>query len=501
MLAEPHAPDRTDVATPRLALLFLALGVAFDLAVNGQRPGAGIAIFVALLVAGTRPFLRREPSDDVLLGGVVVLAAFAAVRASVPLIVLDLGAACGLLVVVAARDETGVWRSPLESFLRRALHVAVAGLRAPAALLVPLARATARIPSAAVRATLRTIVVAVPILALFAVLLGSADRVFGDLILPTLPDWDLADGASHAALTFIGALGVATLWRASLRPVTTGPPSEEPLLPRVGFPELATVLGGIVALFSVFVGVQFAVLFGGAERVEVTPGLTYAEYARSGFFQLLAVALLTVVVILGGWDLGRRAGARQERAFRLLVTAMVALTAVILASALMRLALYEATFGFTLARLGGYVAICWIGAALLALLGAIWTGTRDRVIPAMLALGLVALLVVNVVNPERFVAERNAARFGHIGKIDAWYLADELGHDAVPTIVALLPRVGRADADVLRGALCRHALELEEGRGWRSANLGRARAADALARAGISVETCAGRARGALGEG
>src|SRR5204862_2175991 len=126
------------------------------------------------------------------------------------------------------------------------------------------------------------------------------------------------------------------------------------------------------------------------------PGLTYAEYARSGFFQLAVAAALTVVVIIAAWDAGRRDHASHERSFRALVTAMVALTAVVLASAVTRLALYEGTFGFTVRRFFGYVAIISIGAVLVVLLAAIWTARRDRLIAGFLLVGILSTLAVNV---------------------------------------------------------------------------------------------------------
>jgi hypothetical protein len=53
------------------------------------------------------------------------------------------------------------------------------------------------------------------------------------------------------------------------------------------------------ALVAAFVLVQLTVLFGGSRHVLRRAGPTYAEYARSGFWQLLAVSALTLLVIAG----------------------------------------------------------------------------------------------------------------------------------------------------------------------------------------------------------
>ena len=48
----------------------------------------------------------------------------------------------------------------------------------------------------------------------------------------------------------------------------------------LGIVEVGTVLGLLGLLFLAFVAVQVRYLFGGAERVVSTAGMTYAEYAR-----------------------------------------------------------------------------------------------------------------------------------------------------------------------------------------------------------------------------
>ena len=60
---------------------------------------------------------------------------------------------------------------------------------------------------------------------------------------------------------------------------------------RLGAVEAATILLVVDALFAIFVTLQLAWLFGGRDTLAMT-GLTYAEYARRGFFDLVIVAVL-----------------------------------------------------------------------------------------------------------------------------------------------------------------------------------------------------------------
>ena len=116
---------------------------------------------------------------------------------------------------------------------------------------------------------------------------------------------------------------------------------------------------------------------------------------------MIIVAALAVVVILGAWDLGKRTSSQDRGTFLGLTTVMVGLCGVILASALKRLMLYERAFGFTLMRFAATVVIGWIAFVLLAVLVTSWRGARDRVVAAILTGAVAALLVANVVNPDR----------------------------------------------------------------------------------------------------
>lgn len=418
-----------------------------------------------------------------------MLSIFPALRASVPLIALDVLAVSALFGLVATQDMGPLSSTTLTRLVRRGLAILNRTLHVPRFLAAPLALPVERRRAAVV---LRAALIALPVLAVFASLLASGDRVFARVLSSFLPEWNVGNIVSHVILTLVGATLVAILWRSARGDTRRESPARE--TPRVlvlGFAEWVTVLAGINALFATFVVVQLAYLFGGVRRVEVTPGLTYAEYARSGFLQLGVAAGLTVLVILAVWDAGRRDRLSHERWFRGLVSGMVGLTAIVLVSAVKRLALYEGTFGFTINRFFGYVAIIAIGGVLLVLISTIWTHRRDRVVAGFLLVGFAALLAVNIINPDRFVAERNVARFDAVGKIDAAYLGFELGDDAIPVLASLAGRLPPDDAATLREALCARAETIGSEPSWRSVNLGRSSARTALDGAGITAQRCA----------
>jgi hypothetical protein len=162
----------------------------------------------------------------------------------------------------------------------------------------------------------------------------------------------------------------------------------------------------LVVLFAAFVTLQLTALYGGHDYVLRTAGLTYAEYAREGFAQLLAAAALTLAVIA--------AAARWARVSRLLLGALCALTLVVLASALTRLDLYMDAYGFTRLRLSAQAAILWLGGvfALVLIAGA---ARRMGWLPrATVALTAAAILGFAISNPDHRIAEHNVKRSGRV---------------------------------------------------------------------------------------
>ncbi len=464
----------------RTTLTLIGLGIAFDYAFNGQTFGVSTPLFFCLVAAvlfTTLPDVRSR----VLIVAAGVLSIFPALRASAALGSLDVLGVAGLLGLAVALDGAEVVRASTRALVLAALRLVHSLFVTPSFVARPLAPLARSVRLDRARPVLRTVFVAAPIMLVFALLLGSADQVFADVITPPLPNWNVSRVAGHVMLALAGTLITGILVRTAVAPrllSVESVPSVSRVIPPVKDQQWTAALAGVLTLFTIFVVVQFAFLFGGRQRMLVTPGLTYAEYARSGFFQLIVVAVLTVGLVVAAWDLGERTA---QRRFRMLSSGMIALAFVILASAFTRLRLYEHAFGFTVARFFAYVIIATIAVVFAALLWCLWKGKRERFGAAVLAAGVAALLCVNVANPERFVAERNVARWRVTNDIDTYYLGSVLGADAVAVAVAVLRELPPQDAAPLREALCSQGLAGEHEPSWRSVNLGRAQARRALA--------------------
>ncbi len=289
----------------------------------------------------------------------------------------------------------------------------------------------------------RGVLIAAVLLAVFVPLLASADAAFTQL-LDDLTWWEWSIDMPQVrvlVLALFTAAGGALMY-ARLAPPRPLSKAQKFTLARV---EWAVPLSALVVLFGAFVTLQFTTLFGGERHVVNTAGLTYAEYARSGFAQLLAVAALTLAVI----GAARRWARDGGQLLNALIAALCLLTLVVLISAEKRLALYEETFGYTRLRLSAHAAILYLGALFVLALA---TRGRATWLPrAAVATTGAAVLLFALSNPEHRIAEHNLARYELTGKIDRDYL-ESLGADARLTC----PRGG----DGLTGFnLARHTCE------------------------------------------
>jgi hypothetical protein len=430
----------------RAAALVTAIAAAVIL--PSGPPGIGVLIIGVLVIATV--LIRARPTRDVVLFGSLALAlvSMASVLDAGWIVALDLTAA----VLLAS--------------------AAVAGARAtaPVAVLLALRRLPALAPrpaprfAPAARGVLGGGLLVIP----FGALFWTADAAFASVGRSApLPNLGSLPGQLLAfTLVLVGTIGLALA-----RDVTVGVP--RPAVRRLSFLEWFVPIAAVDLLFVGFVAVQANVLFAGHGYVERTTGLTYAEYARHGFWQLLATAVLALGVV-GTASVVSDARSRGERlARRVLLGLLTLLTLVVIASALHRLRLYEAAFGLSRLRLLAEAFALWL-AALFALLLVAGTAAPvqrrlGRIVTVGTALGLLAF---SVANPDGMIARRNIDRWHETGRLDVAYLSS-LSADAVPAIASLPEPFRKRALAPIKSRLGPHDV-------WSSMNLGRRRARSTL---------------------
>lgn len=275
----------------------------------------------------------------------------------------------------------------------------------------------------------------------FGALFVGADPAFGrlvDTLVPSLDTDDIIARAAGFALVLVFVLGGGYLVRF--------PPKLDALAPVPGKSvprwEWAVPLAVLDALFIAFVAVQATVLFGGHAHVLETEGLTYAEYARQGFWQLLWVAALTLLVLSVVIRVASRDTPADRRVLRILVGTLCATSIVVVISAIHRMWVYQQAYGFSTERLLVITIELWLG-VVFGLVAVAGIRMRACWLPrAVLVAGVAALLGLAALNPERLIADRNIDRFERTGHLDARYLSG-LSADIDPALARLPDPVRR----------------------------------------------------------
>jgi hypothetical protein len=417
--AAPARSVRAD-APPIRTLLWQAalLGVSGDALLRDGPVGPGLAIWIGILAlavlsltwsAGRR--VPREAAVWLVVAG--VLGALTAWRASEALRVFDVLAAVAALGLgaIALRDRS---LAIFADRLRDTLWAGTAIVRSTARGIVPLALRELFASehrrdglTTRVRIAARLGLIAGTLLLVFGSLLRSADPIFARLI--RLPELDVDTLLSHLFIAGVFAW-IAGGWAYGAlveSPAKGRAPERLPFTLRAL--DVTTALGTLALLFSAYVLTQLGWFFGGERFLRATTGLTAAEYARQGFFQMVWVVALVVPILL----VTRAALAPEPaltRRHTLLSLPIVGLLGAIILSAALRMRLYVHYYGLTTERLYTLVIMGWLAVVLLLLATTVLRGRGRPFVAGSVATALLLLAGLHVVVPDALVARVNLAR-------------------------------------------------------------------------------------------
>ena len=452
----------------------LVLGVLGDVLFQGRPLGLNVGVWAFAFTVALAWLLRfaRAPLHQgrrFMVAPLLLFAALFAWHDSPLLVAANLLALAAAVSLGALRNiRTATLTDYGESFVGSATSAAVGA--------VPLLMSdirwnevVGRARSQRVAAVARGMALGLPLLLLFGALFVAADAVFKQLVVTAVPTLD-AELVERLVVVGVWAWLAGGLLRNVLTPRVESEqvPFHQPR--RILGPlEIGIALAFLDLLFLAFVAVQFRYLFGGSALVQSDAHLTYAEYARHGFFELVAVTALTLpVLLLADWALA----GRGRRAFRWLAAALLVLLGVVIASALERLRLYVQHFGLTELRLYATGVVLWLAVVAGWFAVTVLRGRRHAFAVGALVAGFAATLALNVLSPDALIARTNVTR----PAVDVSYLAG-LSDDAVPTLVGRIRELPAPERVVLAQALLARAAPASD---WRSWNLSRVRAADAV---------------------
>lgn len=282
---------------------------------------------------------------------------------------------------------------------------------------------------------LRGLLLAIPIILFFSVLLASADPVFSLRLQQTfnidrLPEYLLRS----LIIAFLTYLFVGIFLHAlEGRNRKSNPYAERSAIPLfIGPVESTIIYLAVIILFTSFVLIQFQYFFGGQLNIQVD-GYTYSEYARRGFFELIAVAFFSLMMFLCMHATTKRSGTWQRWLFTGLTILLMILVQVILYSALVRLNLYESAYGFSRLRTYAHVFLVWIGILFLIVVVLEIIRQHQRMALVFLAACVGFVVSLNLLNVDSFIVQQNVRLAERTGSLDESFLGS-LSDDAVPVL-------------------------------------------------------------------
>lgn len=475
----------TSLSKPfQIVIISILLGVLFDYFFYLKLPGVSVLIYTLIILSGlwvissisNRPIPKSVKTLSI---PALFFASMLALRSSPFLGFFNIIATMVLLLlIVSAATGKKISRFQLSNYLRL--------IQLPFAFLTPAFRTLADlIPKSQVSNRSRQIIkgtlISAPVLIVFITLFASADLVFANYLSQLLNiNLSLSPTFIFRSLMvisitigFIGAYSY--IFRSDSDNEIT---SSENTRFKLGDIETTMLLGSVGILFLVFILVQLTYLFGGHTNI-ASLGFTYAEYARKGFFELVTVAVITLALIKSIEKSLGKTNVQHTSKFKLLASLLVTEVMIIMISAFMRLLLYEQAYGFTELRFFSHVFIMWLGVIYILLLYKIITGRSEASFVFRSAISaLLVLALLNLINPDAFVARQNINHFGNTDKLDTYHLS-RLSADALPETIKLLDS---PNAEV-RQSFARYLYHSEQIKKnhtffdeWPSANLARAKA-------------------------
>lgn len=266
--------------------------------------------------------------------------------------------------------------------------------------------------------------IGLPLVYVVLCLLSSADLMFEQIFTKKLllwirriSIWDNMFGILWKIFLGFGiGYGVfAFLEKRSLPMKESGAGKGEPLVGVI-------VTAMLAAVYVLFCGVQIVGLFGG--KVCLPEGYSYSSYARQGFFQLLFVCFLNLVLVL--FCMGYF---RENKTLKLLLTVISLCTYVMTASSAFRMILYVRAYYLTFLRILVLWALMVIAVLMSGVLVRIYK--KDfRLFRYCTVVVTVFYLVLSFSHPDYWAAKYNLSQ----KYFDDWQFLYTLTSDAAPAL-------------------------------------------------------------------
>lgn len=295
----------------------------------------------------------------------------------------------------------------------------------------------------------KALCITIPIVIVIVAILASADSVFNNMIFNILNVFtNIFSSIDFSGFIIRLILIICIFIYLSSFFYNITKYEEEPVLEnytneskKIESMTLKMVLTALNIVYLIFCIIQINSLF-----MQKT-NINYADYARQGFFQLMIVSIINLIVIL----IAKKYGEENNKYINFMEILMIIFTLIIIVSSAVRMYFYEQAYGYTLLRLLVYCVL--LTEAILLIPTILYILNKHRnLIKTYFTIIVVMYIGMNIINFDAIIANRNINRYIETGKIDLEYLEKETGTDAISNIIEIL-EIENADDTVKKETL------------------------------------------------
>lgn len=286
-----------------------------------------------------------------------------------------------------------------------------------------------------------SILIVIPIVAIILILLGSADMIFRNIFNNIYSNIskifnDLFEGILPKIITFI--ILFILLGTTSMYLIFGYEKKEDKVVVKnkkidlFTIKLLVTVLNIIYILFD-YIQIKSLILH------NVTSGINFAEYARSGFFQLMIVSIINITIMLVTKKFEDDNNKKEFKYINIMNIVMVLLTLIIIISSFLRMNLYEVAYGYTVLRLLVYITL--ITESILMIPTVIYIVNKNKnILKSYMIIIISVYVLINFINIDYIIARRNVNRYYRNNEIDLSYI-ENYRSDNIPILIELYDKL------------------------------------------------------------
>lgn len=201
---------------------------------------------------------------------------------------------------------------------------------------------------------------------------------------------------------------------------------------------IISFLSAICVCYVLYLFSQLAYFFSAFKGFLPEGGITYAQYARKGFFEMCVIAVINLVLVFVAMLLAKKQAGKACHGIQALATFIGVFTLVIITTAISKMVLYIDAYGMTVLRLTTSAFMVFLAVVFISVILRVYLLKINVVKTALLTAGCI-VLILGTVNVNRVCAKYNYDAYmnGKLQTVDIEAMYN-LGYEGIPYIVQLV---------------------------------------------------------------